>query len=223
MLSRCESDICIFKYTNPQQWEQLSRIVFGIDELEEVIRYSVTPHSLIQTDDGKYFLAYSFDDNDDSTRSNIFIIKSSNLIDWSAPIQVSNEEDFDVNSKLIQLDDGSLMLVYGSYARQALIIKTSPKGEVWTEKQVIPGYPHLNTSLIKYGENVRLFYSDDKNFYTQYLNSNKLFTNKEFIINYKGFSPHVIRMLDGTFGMVYSLDHNEQRDVFFENIGTFNQ
>jgi len=218
MLANCENDLCIFKYTDNQQWQQLSRIDFSEYSAGS---YSVTENSIIQTNDGNYLLSFSQDNYNLSTRSNIFVLKSNNLVDWSTPIQVSNEEEAEVGSKLIQLNDGTLMLAYNSYARNSIIVKTSLDGDSWTESQEISGFSS-NISLIKDNDKVRLFYSSYGKFYTQYLNDDALFVNKELIRNINSFGPFVIKMPDGTFSIVYSLDLNEQRDVFFENIGTFN-
>jgi hypothetical protein len=204
------------------KWSLLSTI--EISEMCNSIGCEIndfTENSLIESSDGQYVLSYSATMNNDSSR-NIYVIKSDDLINWSEPYQASNYPSYNGASKIIQLVDGSFLMAYVSYENNAIVITSSDNGETWIESQKININANLSTniSFIQNTEKIRIFYTSNNNFYSHTLDEIGQFTNRQLIRQGLPFGPIVVNLQNGELGIVFSLDLNYKRDVFFENIGT---
>jgi hypothetical protein len=224
MVTQCALDLCIVKFDQNMQWIVVSRIDMSKYKICDAFGCSVanlTATSIIEGNDGSYLLSYNVSIGN-SSQVDIFTIKSDDLVVWSDPYQVSGYQDFDFDSKLIQLADGRYLMAYVSYDNNAIVITLSDDGETWKESQKISTNTHLdmNISLIKEGNSVRIFYTSFSYLYSHTLGQNDTFSSPTLIRNNIKSAPIVVKLPDSTFGILYSLYLNEKRDVFFENIGT---
>jgi beta-xylosidase len=104
--------------------------------------------SLIQDQEGRYWLAYSLmvDNNED-----IYLISSNDLKAWSAPIKITRDNETDFHPSLIQSGNGKFYVVFTSLrnANYDLYFSESPDGIKWseplqlTEDENSDWYPYL--------------------------------------------------------------------------------
>jgi len=227
MVSQCALDLCIVKFAQDMSWS-----VVSIINMSEYVTcdglgcsISIDTGSIIESFNGNYLLSYSLSTGG-SSLTDVYVIKSDNLVNWSEPYKVSGYDNFDLDSKLIQLADGRFLMAYLSNDNNAIIITLSDDGNTWVESQKIPvGSPTLSVhiSLLLDDDTVRIFYSDNNTLYSRHLDENTQFTEPLFLRNNAQFGPVVVKLPNDTFGIVYSLDLNEKRDIFFENIGAIKE
>ncbi|GLR72593.1 sialidase family protein [Agaribacter marinus] len=227
LLTSCgSSSLCVLEEVSFGQWDRKASIPIPTTKTcfdsGICVTHSPSEDDIIQLDSGEFMV--SFSRNTDGNNVNVYTITSFDLENWTAPVQVANDEDFDFGSKVIQLSNGSLLMAYISYGKSGIEIVRSDAGEDWEHVQTIEkdGYASSVISFTKSNEDIRLFYVRYGKLYYEILQDNGQFESPIYVTDIEGFEPHVIRLDDGSYGMVYSLDHNETRDIFFENLGNLN-
>ena len=121
---------------------------------------------------------------------------------------------------MIEHTDGKFYVAYVSHTEQAIIVKSSTDGIVWSANSQLPTatWAHMGLNLFQDGDALRMFFARSDNLYSSYLGMNNQFVSPTIHSENRPFGADAVSLTAGGVGIVYSLDLNEQRDIFFENI-----
>ncbi|OHU87863.1 MULTISPECIES: sialidase family protein [Pseudoalteromonas] len=225
LTSHCNGKyVCIFKYAGVDTWDLFSEIDFSNYSTcrtnEGCMIHSFSAESMIQMPSGKYILSYTAAPGDDYQENNVFIRTSYDLRSWTEPTQVGGYQGYDSKVKTILLPDNRVLMTYYASEHQSIIVSISSDGENFTEIQRFSTGSVFDVSLIEHNGAVRLFYkTTSSTLNTRKFAQNDQFSSEVSVKSVDSFPPFVTELSDGTLGIIYSKDLNEQRDVFYENIG----
>lgn len=159
-----------------------------------------------------YTISYSY-------QNDVYVSHSPDLVNWGSPERItasSGDFQWEFDSRL-SFHNSLYWLVFVSYTDSAIRIMTSTGSGVWEEHDRIDLNPHLymNPHLILRDDNLTLFFTQNGTVYTSLVTDAGL-TPPAYFDTSLGFGPSFIELNDGSLGSIFSLDLNEQRDIFFK-------
>ncbi|MFD1217609.1 sialidase family protein [Microbulbifer celer] len=226
ILGHCDSGgACIYETDDGQDWLKTALTVntnfAGCDETECDWNL-LHAESLIEASDGTYIVSYSLAESpqDDDYNIDVYVTSSSDLQSWSTPAKVSSGTDWDFDSTLLQASTGKYYLGFVSYSKNQLVIAESDDLENWNEKHLISPHPHLHMMprLREIDGKPVFFYESSGVLRYSYLLDSGNFSGPKTVIDGIPFGPDIQLLQSGHIGVLYQMDLNNQRDVFYEEI-----
>ena len=176
--------------------------------------------SVLLTNDGKYVVSYTNENSAD-----VFVTKTDTLGqgDWSSPVKISNGNDFEFDSSLLQTMDGTYYIAYNSYSDRAIQIKHSRDANSWYWSGTIPTNvnAHMGVNLVEYNNSPILFFGSQNNLYMSYKFEGN-WTQPKIVLKDTPFGADAAVDFE-KIHLVYAKDHSSddhstRRDIFYTTI-----
>lgn len=220
-LAMCSGlDICLFDSGDGVTWGRRNltqNTSFAPCPEADCSQQDITSGSLTQLSDSSYVITYYLRVGDDI---DVYVTRSADLQNWSAPAKVSSGAGWDFDPHLLETQSGDFYLVFVSYTKQALVIAKSPDLVNWQESYTVNWSPHLHMKprLLEISGKPALFFASSYEFYYSYLTATGAFSAPQMLLENIPFGPEVKKLQDGQLGIMYEMDLNNQRDIFFEEL-----
>jgi hypothetical protein len=176
--------------------------------------YNYSVGSIIQAQDGYYYLTYNSYDP-----SHVYVIKTKDFKKWSTPKKISSVPNTTFGSSLIQTADGTFYLTYSDLGTNSLEILSSRDGENWNFEYRIGNQLYTNkTSLIAINNVPTILWSGN---YVTYYSQKTLYgwSQPQVLLYGTPFGVDSLVQKDGSLVVVYVVEHNNQRDIKIKNLG----
>ncbi|WP_226668757.1 sialidase family protein [Microbulbifer aggregans] len=226
LLGHCDNGgACIYETSDGQEWLKTALTQatnFAGCDLVTCDWNLLYEESLIETADGTYVVSYSLaeEPQDSDYDIDVYVTSSIDLQSWTDPVKISTGTDWDFDSTLLQSSSGKYYAGYVSYSKNSLVIAESDNLLNWVEAHELNPYPHLHMMpRLREASGVPMFffatYGELK---YSYLRDAGSFSSPQVLTDSMPFGPDVQLLESGRLGIMYPMDLNNQRDVFYEDL-----
>ncbi|KUJ83453.1 exo-alpha-sialidase [Microbulbifer flavimaris] len=180
----------------------------------------ITADSIIQLSNGSYAISYSHRlEEGNEIKYDVFVSSSEDLQNWSSPVQVSNGPGWEYSSSLLQTETGKFYIAYRSNDSQTTTVAASDDLADWSQRFTLGSYNYgSNPTLVEISGKPTVFYARNFNLYYSYLMSSGTFSDPSIVADQIPFGPDVKLLQNGKLGIIYEMDLNNQRDIFYEEL-----
>ncbi len=230
MFDRCDSGgfgLCIFYSDYGASWATINLFndsdFHGCD-LTDCDSNRFVAESIVEMGPGNYLVSYSYSAGSLITsewEQTVYVSQTSDFLNWSSPLQVTDTVQNDSQSELVQLDNGTILLAYKSRDKSTLEVLSSIDGKTWEEELTIPGIVGT-PDWITDGVNAWLGYALEHVYLVPVTSDNPI-GHKITLMEALPFDAQLEYSETGEVLLVYSLDLNNKRDIFFENKGLLSE
>jgi len=178
--------------------------------------------SIIHASDGYYYVSYTYRESLDVNKTDVFVVRSRDLINWETQVRITDGSNFEFDSSLLQTGDGKFYLAYHSYTNQGIIILSSSDGINWNtaHKILISGDAHMGVNWLEVNGKPVLFYGVYGTIYYTFPASSGWFL--KVLGAYGDTAADETLLSDGSVGIAYRLTTGSAQDIFFANAGKLN-
>ncbi|MEM8492029.1 MAG: hypothetical protein AAF756_14510 [Pseudomonadota bacterium] len=221
VIQRCSVDYCALRSVDGVTWSSinlLSETNFHGCDVATCSTGSFITGSIIEMLGGGFLVSYSFQADPAVAQTDVYVSQTSDFVHWSAPVQLSFSTNFSFDPAQIQLPTGDYLLAYVSYERDGIIVLTSDDGLLWSEYLRIATPVALNMRLhwILDGDSPNLFFAYGRSLFSAFIDLAASAYSLEEVRSGIPLGAELFKAMDGSVKIIYSLDLNNQRDVFFE-------
>lgn len=182
---------------------------------------NIETDSIQQIPGGGFAISYThYLDEGDNPKYDIYVTYSDDLENWNTPVKVSSGLNWEYNSTLLASSSGSFYLSYLSYTDNSIVVAESSDLVNWEKKYVL-GQATQNaasSTIMEVSGKPTVFYEIDKNLNYSHLTNSGSFSTPKFIIDGIPNGPRVKVLQSGNIGVMYEMDLNNQRDIFYEEL-----
>ncbi|MCK7598599.1 hypothetical protein M0G74_15070 [Microbulbifer sp. CAU 1566] len=223
LLGRCSyRELCIYETKDGSSWlktELTGLTNFAGCDQDSCDIYDIQLDSMIESLGGRYVVSYSVHDSSSAeSRSKVYVTTSGDFQSWTDPVLVSEGDDHNIASQLMQSSDESYYLSYISYSSGGVVVAESTDLLSWNNRYSLGSYGGYSYSfLVEVSGFKHLFFSSWDGLYHSELSAAgfSAITTIADDIKYPGA---MLLLQSGNIGLIYDKDLNNQHDVFYHEL-----
>lgn len=223
VIQKCDSSLCLFRSYNGVSWrkQDLLRESDFLDCHRRTCDLnSISIDSIIEAANGSFVVSFGHD-AELGSKFDVYVSTTHDFSHWSTPTRITSGDDWEFESSLVQLSDGTFVLALVSYTSGSIEIYSSLDGLNWPYSTQINTsvWAHMRLNWLVEGDQARLFFASSRTLYSSLKVGEHLYDTAPVETSSKPFGGNTMRFPDGSIGLAFTLVLNNQRDVFFTNLG----
>ncbi|WP_143735658.1 hypothetical protein [Microbulbifer mangrovi] len=227
LLGLCSDfEYCVYETADGSSWLKTditgATNFAGCDQIE-CNSNDIRPESMIESVDGQYVVSYTVHDtSSENSRSEVYVTTSGDFQSWTDSIKVSESDDHNFASQLMQSSDERYYLSYVSYASGGLVVAESADLLSWSNSYSLGSYNNYRYPfLVELAGVKHLYFSSWDGLYHSALSEGS-FSAVSLVADDIRYPSAITPLQSGNIGLIYDVDLNNQHDVFYVEIDAAN-